>query len=182
MPNNPSIFTTSRLEIKQLKSTDKDYFIELLTTTEIIELIPQPKPPISKVLNMFNEFCSYETSALKAERMVWGIYETGNNDLIGLCGLLTNDENQREIAYRFRIPFWGKGYGTEVAKHTINYCFNQLSLPVIAADVWIENIGSVSILEKFFKRVREFQNDNDNCTDRRYILTREDWLKQSLAS
>jgi len=47
-----------------------------------------------------------------------------------------------------------------------------LQLEKITADVNIENIASAKILNKFFKPVREFFNENDNCTDRRYELYR----------
>lgn len=178
--NSQLIFSTKRLEIRELKPSDKDHFIEVLSNPEIIKLIPQSKPPLKEVIARFHEFRKYKTNPLESERVIWGIYEAGKLDLIGLCGLLTNNENQREIAYRFRTPFWGKGYGTEVAKHTIDYCFNELYLTTLAADVWIENKGSVKILEKFFKPVSTFLNANDNCTDRRYLLTKQDWINQQI--
>jgi RimJ/RimL family protein N-acetyltransferase len=58
----------------------------------------------------------------------------------------------------------------------ITYCFTQLRLFTLTADVNIENRGSVKILEKFFDPIREFYNEDDNCTDRRYMLRKEKWL------
>ena len=98
------------------------------------------------------------------------MFEKGKEELIGLCAFLTNDESQRELGYRFRKKYWGKGYATEVTKNMIDYCFNVLDLELITADVNIENIASVKVLEKFFRPVKEFYNERDQCTDRRYLL------------
>lgn len=172
-----TIFSTERLEIKELKKEDEAFFLELLSAPEIIDPIPQPKWPLEKMINMFNDHSKHVDHPMRKDRVVWGVYEIGNPDLIGLCAFLTNDENQREIGYRFRKKYWGKGYGTEVTKHMIDYCFKTFDLDLLTADVNIENTGSVKILEKFFLPVREFFNENDNCTDRRYVLKKENWLK-----
>ena len=99
----------------------------------------------------------------------------GKNELIGLCGLLTNDEGERELGYRFRRPFWGKGYGTEVTEAMLNYCFNELEIELMTADVNIDNLASVKILDKFLKPIREFYNEEDDCTDRRYSISKQEW-------
>lgn len=173
------IFTTKRLLINELEEKDKDFFIELLSAPEIIEPIPQPKWSIETIQEKFNTFTQQSQDPNLAEKVAWGVFERDKTELIGLCALLTNDENQREIAYRFRKQYWGKGYGTEVASHLIQYCFTQLGWDLLTADVNVENAGSVSILEKFFKPVKEFFNESDQCTDRRYALTRASWLHQN---
>ena len=61
----------------------------------------------------------------------------------------------------------------------INYYLDELKFDKITADVNIENIGSVKILEKFMKPVREFFNERDNCTNRRYKIEKNNWLQQS---
>lgn len=167
------IFDTERLRIKELEEKDREFFIELLSAPEIIELIPQAKWSVDEILVKFKDFTNYPKDPLLKEKVIWGVYEEDMTELIGLCAFLTNDENQREIAYRFRKKYWGKGYGTEVTRHMIDYCFNQLGLDLITADVNIENLASVSILEKFFKPVKEFYNETDKCTDRRYKLKKE---------
>ena len=82
--------------------------------------------------------------------------------------MLVNDEGHDEIGYRLREQYWRKGYGTEIAAGLIDYCFNELKFSMLTADVNTENVPSVKILEKFMKPVREFYNENDQCTDRRY--------------
>ena len=166
------IFETDRLSVRQLQSTDKDLFTELVSAPEIIEPIPHAPWSLDKISSQFDEFRSYSLPIEKSERVIWGVYEKGSIELIGLCGLLTNDENNREIGYRFRKRYWGKGYGTEVTRYMIRYCFNELKIELLTADVNVTNVASVKILDRFFTPVREFYNKKDKCTDRRYELDR----------
>lgn len=171
------IFKTDRLEIREMKEVDLLFFIELLSAPEIIEPIPQPKWTEEEIINKFKDFIDYPINPKTKDKVIWGVYEKDKNELIGLCAFLTNDEDQREIGYRFRKKYWGVGYGTELTKNMIEYCFNDLELMTLTADVNTQNIGSVKILEKFFKPVKEFYNERDKSLDRRYILEKEIWLQ-----
>jgi RimJ/RimL family protein N-acetyltransferase len=170
-----TIFETERLSVRELAPKDKNFFIELVSAPEIIEPIPQAKWSSEEVLERFEEFRSYSHSIQESERVVWGVFEKDLDELIGLCGLLTNDENDREIGYRFRKPFWGKGYGIEVTRNMIQFCFQDLNIEFLTADTNVTNVASVKILERFFTPVREFYNEADKCTDRRYELKQSNW-------
>ncbi|GHC52111.1 GNAT family N-acetyltransferase [Ulvibacter litoralis] len=170
------IFETERLIIKTLESKDQSHFTELLSDPKIIAPIPQPKFTEVQLLQKFQENLNLTVSDLQKERSICGIFEKGNPEMIGLCLFLTNDEKDKELGYRFRVPYWGKGYGTETTKGIIDYYFNTLQVAKVTADVNIENLGSVNILKKFMKPVKEFFNERDNCTDRRYEIEKENWL------
>ncbi|MBL7473197.1 GNAT family N-acetyltransferase [Robertkochia sediminum] len=172
------LFKTERLEIREMKESDLELFIELLSDPRVIDPIPQPRWTEEEIRAKFEIFTDYPEAPLTREKITWGVYETGSKELIGFCALLTNDENQREIGYRFRTKYWGKGYGTELTRHMIDHYFNVLGINTLAADVNVENIPSAKILDKFFTPVREFYNKRDQCTDRRYILKKEDWPKR----
>ncbi len=169
------LFKTERLIVKEMQDVDFEFFTELVSAPEIINPIPQKKWSILKIKNKFKDFTTYPKNPLNKKMVIWGIYEQDEKELIGLCGLLTNDDNQSEIAYRLRKKYWKIGYGTEVTKHMIYYCFNTLKLNILTADVNIENTASVKILTKFFKPIKEFYNAHDKCTDRRYLLHKNDW-------
>ncbi len=96
--------------------------------------------------------------------------------MIGLCGLIHNNDNENEIAYRFREKFWGLGYGTEIAKGLIDYGFEKMNFELITADTYILNKNSIKIIEKFMLFDKEFYNQKDDCIDRRYKLTKKNWL------
>ena len=57
----------------------------------------------------------------------------------------------------------------------LDYYFQQLNETKVTADVNVANTGSVKVLDKFMKPLREFYNERDNCTDRRYIIGKNDW-------
>lgn len=169
------LFETERLIVKNLELEDRDFFEELLSDPKIIEPIPQPKFTENQILEKFSESLNVK-SVLEKERCACGIFEKENPEMIGLCLFLTNDENEKELGYRFRVKYWGKGYGTETTKGMIDYYFKELNIDKVTADVNIDNIGSVKILNKLMKPVREFFNERDNCTDRRYEINKNKWL------
>ena len=170
------IFETERLIVKKLALENRDFFVELLSDPEIIDPIPQPEFNKNQILEKFSENLGLESISEK-ERCVCGIFEKENPEMIGLCLFLKNDENEKELGYRFRVKYWGKGYGTETVKGMINYYFNELNADKVTADVNIANYGSVKILNKFMKPVREFFNMRDNCVDRRYEVHKNNWQK-----
>lgn len=162
-----------------MQSKDQSHFFELLSDPEIIAPIPQDPVPEEEMLRRFNNFLDYSKPYGETDKVVWGVYERGQDELIGLCAILTNDEGNPELGYRFRTPYWRRGYGTELTSNIIDFVFNQLNIELFTADVNTANIGSVKILDKFFHPVNEFFNEEDNCTDRRYHLTREEWKQKT---
>lgn len=170
------VFETNRLVVRTLESKDQNNFIELLSDPKIIEPIPQSKLSESQILDKFYENLDLTWSDLQREKYTCGIFEKGNPEMIGLCLFLTNDENDRELGYRFRVDYWGKGYGTETTKGMLQHYFKTLNTQKVAADVNTENIGSAKILEKFMIPVKEFFNPERNCTVRRYCIEKRNWV------
>jgi len=170
------IFETERLAVRTLTSDDYNYFAELLSDPAIVSLIPQPPYPKAAIDEKFQANLHLAPNIIDNKHCAWGIYEKGKTELIGLCLFLTNDEEDRELGYRFRVPYWRKGYGTEVTQGMLKFCFETLKLDKITADCDATNIGSKKILDRTLRFVRAFYNERDNCTDRRYALTREEWL------
>ena len=171
------IFETKRLTVRSLENNDKQNFIELLSDPKIIDPIPQSRLSESQILDKFQQNVNLKVRDLQRGKYTCGIFEKGNPEMIGLCLFLTNDDNDKELGYRFRNDFWGKGYGTETTRGMIHHYFNVLNVEKITADVNTENIGSVKILEKFMKPLKEFFNEERNCTVRRYSIEKENWLQ-----
>lgn len=166
------IFETERLYARKLEESDEDLFFELMSNPNVMNPIPQNPFNKEESATELRRLISLEKST---ETKIWCLCEKGCNDFIGISGLLKNDENEDEIAYRIIEKFWGKGYGTEIAKGLIDFCFITMKSEIVTADVSIENIKSVKILNKFFTVQKEFFNPKDNCIDRRYILRKENW-------
>lgn len=160
-----------------MEGVDKKYFAELFTDPKILEPIPQKAFTESQITDRFNKSLNLELSDLNNEKCTFGIYEKGNSELIGLDLFLINEEDEKELGYRFRANYWGKGYGTETTKGMLEFYFNQLNTEKVTADVNTANVASVKILDKFMTPVKEFFNERDSCTDRRYELKKNNWLQ-----
>ena len=173
------IFETERLIIKSLEQKDKDVFIELLSHPKIIEPIPQERFTEDQILEKFNDSLHLKKEDLGNKKYACGVFKKGDPKMIGLSLFLINDENEKELGYRFRVKHWGKGYGTETTKGMIDYYFKELNSTKVTADANIANIGSIKILSKFMNPVHDFFNKRDNCTDRRFEIDKNNWLKQN---
>ncbi|CDF78888.1 acetyltransferase, GNAT family [Formosa agariphila KMM 3901] len=162
------LFETERLIIKRLEVVDKTYFSELFTDQNVLRLIPQQPLSELQITDIFNKNLNLELSHLNTRKCICGIYIKENPELIGLSLFLINENDDKELGYRFREAYWGKGFGTETTKGMLKYYFENLKVKKVTADVNIDNIASVKVLEKFMKPVHEFFNEKDDCTDRRY--------------
>lgn len=168
------IFKTERLLIFSLKKSDSEDFFNMMGNPNV--MLPIPQKTMTKIESdaKLNDLITLEKST---SIRIWSLVEKESNNFIGICGFLKNNEDENEIAYRLREKYLGKGYGTEIAKELISFNFKNLNFNLITADVNVDNIKSVKILDKFFIRPKEFYNQQDNCTDRRYKLTKENWAK-----
>jgi [ribosomal protein S5]-alanine N-acetyltransferase len=174
------IFETERLIVRSLENADKKYFAELFTDPKILEPIPQKAFTESQITERFNKNLNLKSSDLNKKKCACGVFEKANSEMIGLALFLINENNEKELGYRFRTAYWGKGYGTELTKGMLEYYFNTMNIEKVTADVNIANNPSIKILNRFMKPVTEFFNERDNCTDRRYELEKNNWLQQHI--
>lgn len=168
------IFETQRLLIREFTTTDSEYFFDMMGNPNVMNPIPLKTLTRLESDAVLEKFTPPQTEDL--EKRVWAVIEKKTFEFIGLCAFLKNDDNENEIGYRLREKYWGNGYGTETAKGLLDYGFSTLQMLKITADVNTINVNSVKILSKFMTPVKEFFNKKDNCTDRRYQITRENYL------
>lgn len=169
------IFETHRLIVKRVANKDREHFAELLTHPEILSLIPQKPFQEDRIADLFNKSLNLEWNDLRDQKCACGIFEKENPEMIGLALFLINENQEYALGYRFRLDYWGKGYGTEITQGMLEFYFKVLVVEKVTADVNIENLASVSILEKFMTPVEEFFNERDQCIDRRYDIDRKNW-------
>jgi ribosomal-protein-alanine N-acetyltransferase len=167
------IFQTTRLSIRKLTELDTDNFFDMMGNSKVMN--PVPRTAMTRAESDAKLALLIELEP-NSSTTVWAMTVKGNDEFIGLCGFLKNDENQDELAYRLREKYWGVGYGTEVAKGLLTYGFEEKNFPVIIGDVYIENIPSIKILEKFMTAGTEFFNESDQCMDRRYTVSKTEFL------
>lgn len=169
------IFETSRLIIRKLRLEDESHFFAIMGDPEVRQPVPRRALTQQESLDQLKEFM--EKDQEDSPVRVWGITEKGVlNPMVGICGFLTNDEDEKELAYNLAKEFWGKGYGTETARGLLEYGFGKLGAPKLTADVQIANTRSSSILHKFMKPQKVFFNEKDHCQDERYAISKEEWI------
>ena len=166
------IFETERLFVRKLKEADADLFFDLMSNSNVMNMIPQTILNKDESYSQLKDLIELEQSS---DTKIWSLCQKSNNEFIGFAGFLKNTDSEDEIAYRLREKYWNKGFGTEIAKGLLDFGFNEKNMNLITADVFIENIKSIKILEKFFTAKKEFFNNEDDCIDRRYIVRKENW-------
>lgn len=99
-----------------------------------------------------------ETIKLAREKgAIFGIFALPELKLIGLCGIYkVNSRNQTgELGISiFDRDYWGKGYGTEAAKLTVDYGFRFLNLHTILLTTFSYNKRAIRSYSKVgFKEI-----------------------------
>ena len=161
------IFETERLFVRKLQESDSDLFFDLMSNPNVMNMIPQVVLNKEESDSKLKKLTELEHSSTTK---IWSLCQKSNSEFIGFAGFLKNTDSEDEIAYRLRENHWNKGFGTEIAKGLIDFGFTKMNSNLITADVFVENIKSIKILEKFFTAQKEFFNTEDNCIDRRYII------------
>ena len=71
---------------------------------------------------------------------------------MGSIGLITDSARQygsaRSLGYALGIRYWGQGYMTEAVRAVIRFGFEKMSLDVISATCYPDNLASRRVLEK----------------------------------
>jgi RimJ/RimL family protein N-acetyltransferase len=81
----------------------------------------------------------------------FGIYDKKTVKLIGDIGISSIDQKNKHAEIGMAIGdknYWGKGYGTDLVKTILDYCFNELNLNKVYLDVWEENKRAIGCYMK----------------------------------
>ncbi len=80
----------------------------------------------------------------------WGVARQADDCVIGTCTLfhIDTDNRRAEIGYALGSEFWGNGYMREALTLLINFCFSNLNLHRLEADVDPQNTSSIKVLER----------------------------------
>ena len=88
-----------------------------------------------------------------------------------MTGSIAKRNGKQEMGYTLHKKYWGKGYGTQLAKAILQYGFEILELKKIVAEVDCQNIASVKILDRTMNRkIGTFWNQIEQTYDYHYTL------------
>jgi len=166
------LFKTERLCVCYLENNDLELFYDMQSNLNVMQFV---KPPMNleESKKELNRFIGYYHNP-KINFNIWAVKEQHSNLFIGICGFYENSKKEIEIAYRLREQFWRKGYGREIARGLIQYCFEETTLEVLRAYVRAGNTGSIQILKQEMEyQYKLIQREEEEHI---YELRKEDWL------
>jgi len=79
----------------------------------------------------------------------WAIYDSGNSEFIGVCGLNKHELDSEElihINYRLAANHQGKGYAIESTLGVLDFAKNSLNIESVHALIEPENVSSVKVV------------------------------------
>ena len=124
-----------------------------------------------------------------ADIIDYAIHKKDTGEMIG-CGMiaLINRYNRRcslGIGLGWNRDNWGKGYASETLQAIISYCFTELELNRIEAEIYEFNDPSIRLFERHgFRRegIRRQYIFKDGIFKDEYLygLLREEWVKDPI--
>ena len=163
-----TIFETQRLTLHRFTEADAPLILQLNSDPDVIRYVHE------RVLQTEDEARAIILNIIlpQYEKNLgrWAIYIKTSNEFIGWCGLKhLPAKNEIDLGYRLIKNAWGKGYATEAAKHTLQYGFDKLQLPLITGKAHVENMASIKILEKIGMQFIREEMEND-CPVKVYTI------------
>ena len=142
--------STQRLQLIEITWDDMPYIHHLHSIAEVDEFntlgLPKNETDTEEIIRPIIE----NQGGDNQKYYMWKIVEEESGSFIGVAGLTMTGDRFRlgEIYYKLLPKYWGKGYGTEVAKGLIKACFTSFKLHRVEAGVATDNLPSIRVLEK----------------------------------
>ena len=145
--NKPKLEST-RLSLHLVSQSDAQVIYQLHADKEAMaywscppyEQLAQAEKQIDAALNDYNS----------GSAMMFGIYLKERGALIGTLSLFSiNEESRRaEIGYMLSRAYWGQGLMTEGLGSFFTWCFRDLNLHRLEADIDPTNAASANLLKR----------------------------------
>ena len=103
----------------------------------------------------------------------FAVIEKTTNQFVGTAGPLIEDIDGTKyigIAYIIDKKYWGKGYGIESAKASIDYAFSNLNAKVVIAQIRPNNLSSRKIAEKLNMKIQSEYVKHYNNIDMPHLI------------
>lgn len=123
----------------------------------------------------------------KFKSISFGVYDSKSSGLIGDVGISSIDLRNQHAEIGMAIGdknYWSKGYGEDLVKTILRYCFIELKLNKVYLDVWEENERAIRCYLKCgFKKDGLFREhvfkDGEYHHKLLMSILREEWKRQN---
>ena len=155
------VFETPRLILRRFTENDASLLLELNSDPAVVKYVDeatleneeQAKKIITAII-----LPQYKTNLGR-----WALHLKTTNEFIGWCGLkFLPEKNEIDLGYRLMQHYWGNGFATEAALHTLQYGFNELNLKVIMGKAHINNSASLKVLQKIGMTYKGEEIENES--------------------
>ncbi|MEM9541463.1 MAG: GNAT family N-acetyltransferase [Cyanobacteria bacterium P01_E01_bin.42] len=144
-----SLLETPRLILRKLRASDRDTLKSILGDAEVMQFSLNGSLSEKEIEEFICDrvFTAYDRKGFS----FYGVIEKAQQQLIGICGLLTQkigDREEIEIGYRLAKEYWGRGLATEAATAVRDYGLNQFNFKRLICIIESENIRSIRVAKK----------------------------------
>lgn len=145
---DPPRVETGRLILRAMTVKDEADMYEYSSNPDTVRYLLwdcHPSPSYTRA------YLSYIAGQYEAGRFFdWAVEEKESKKMIGTGGFTVIDDKNRlaQIGYVLNPAFWGRGYGTEIAKELLAFGFSYLGLHRIEALYMPGNDRSTRVMEK----------------------------------
>ncbi len=136
---------TPRLTIRSFVETDIPEYARIVADPRVTKYLQDGSP------HPYEEAAAYVHDAVRRDASSgisrYAVVRKIENDLIGFCGFKELDDYV-DFGWRYAQHVWRQGYGKEAAFAVLDYGLAALNLKMISAGAFVENVGSVRIIEQ----------------------------------
>jgi RimJ/RimL family protein N-acetyltransferase len=140
--------STKRLELRCMNVQDAESLFTIFSDAELMRYWSTPAwTSIQTALDMIEG----DQHALESgESLRLGVTLKGGGSLIGTCSVFNLQAGNRraEVGYAIARPHWHQGYAQEAMCAVLAYCFVELKLNRLEADIDPRNVASAKLLER----------------------------------
>jgi RimJ/RimL family protein N-acetyltransferase len=136
---------TPRLVVRLFAAFDIAAYAAIVADARVTKYLADGTP------HCFEEAKSYVEDSIRRDRQTgiarYAVVRKDSGDLIGFCGFKELDD-YIDFGWRYSRHAWGQRYATEAALAVLGYGLTALRLRCLSAGSFVENIGSVRIIER----------------------------------
>ena len=142
------ILQSNRLSFRQINNEDVNEIFFLRSDSRAMEFLDSA--PAKNKKDALGYIDRANASIDKNDGITWGITLKGEDKVIGYIGFWNMQAThfRIEIGYILHPDYWRQGFMSEALQTITNYAFNQTELHSIEANVSVDNIPSMRLLEK----------------------------------
>lgn len=144
------ILKTERLTIKPVTENDIADIFHLQSLEETAKYNTSGIPKSIDETKSTVENWIIENNQENIKKLIFKVEINETNQFIGLIGITLGKKHYKnaEVWFQYDFRFWNKGFATESLRKIIDFGFKNLQLHRIEAGCAVENMGSITVLEK----------------------------------